>query len=205
MMIRKLLLPVGIGVAVFLAGCSKKDETPPTVPTVTIENLKVAHACAVKRSMWYAAAAKVADRDRLANLAALLRAISKSESIHASLHEQLLVSRNQGTDTSKAAGLPLGSTRQALKMATSLEQTEFEGLYPPMVSAAVREGWPEAAVQFRHTGTADSGHFALMKSASERSGTVPVRLYRICTGCGKIVYDLETSCPVCKGTAFEPS
>lgn len=204
MMIRKLFLPVGIGVAVFLASCSKKEETPP-VPTVTIENLKVAHACAFKRSEWYAAAAKEADRERFGNLAALFRAISKSESVHASLHEQLLVSRNQGTDTSKAACLPLGTALQALKMASSLERTEFEGLYPPMVSAAEREGWHEAAQQFRHTAAADSGHLALFKVADKRSGTVPKRLYRVCAGCGNVVYDLETACAICTGTAFEPS
>ncbi|MEK6651211.1 MAG: ferritin family protein [Bacteroidota bacterium] len=204
MMFQKLLLPIGIGVAVLLGGCSKEAQAPP-IPTVTIENLKVAHACAFKRSLWYASAAKVADRERLGNLAALFRAISKSESVHASLHEQLLVSRNQGTDTSRAACLSLGTIWQALRMASSLERTEVEGLYPPMVSAAQREGWPEAAQQFRHTGSADSGHLALIKEADDRAGTVPLRSYRICTGCGTIVYGQETACPVCSGTAFEAS
>src|SRR5512137_2844110 len=80
-------------------GC--KSNEPPPKPVATIENLKVAHACAFKRSMWYGMAADAAEKERLGNLAMMFRAISRSEAIHASLHEQLLQSKTQSTDTSK--------------------------------------------------------------------------------------------------------
>lgn len=187
---------------VIVNGCSKQPETPP-VPAVTIENLKVAHACAFKRSLWYTAAASAAESERLGNLAMMLRAVSRSEAIHASLHEQLLSSKGVSTDTSKASCLPLGSTRQALKMGVSLERTQFEGLYPPMVAAAVKEDWPEAAEQFRRAVTVDSGHFTYLKEASDRNGTVPMRAYRVCGGCGFLSTGSEASCVVCASTAFE--
>lgn len=180
MMIRKLLLLFGAGAAFLLTGCSKEAETP-TIPTATIENLKVAHACAFKRSMWYAEAAKVANVERMGSLAALFRAVSRAEAIHASSHEQLLTSKGQSTDTSKATCLPLGTTRQALKMGLSLERTEYEALYPPMISTAKSEGWTEAMEQFRLTGLADSVHIRFFRDASNRDGTIPMRTYHICT------------------------
>lgn len=185
-----------------VAGCSKDSEAPP-VPTATIENLKVAHACAFKRSMWYANAALEADRERLGNLAAMFRAISRSEAIHAANHERLLVSKNATTDTSKAACLPLGTTRQALKMAQSLERTQIEGLYPPMVATAVKESWPEAAEQLRQAGLVDADHMAFMKEAADRSGTVPMRAYRVCSTCGHIDLSTDSTCAVCNATTFE--
>jgi rubrerythrin len=184
------------------AGCSKETEAPP-VPTATIENLKVAHACAFKRSVWYASAALEAERERMGNLAAMLRAISRSEAIHAANHERLLASKNATTDTSKAACLPLGSTRQALKMAQSLERTQIEGLYPPMVSTAVKEGWPEAAEQLRQAGLVDADHMAFMKEAADRNGTVPMRSYRVCSACGHIDVGSDTTCAICQATTFE--
>lgn len=187
---------------ILAAGCSKESEAPP-VPTATIENLKVAHACAFKRSMWYANAALEAERERLGNLAAMLRAISRSEAIHAANHERLLLSKDATTDTSKAACLPLGTTRQALKMAQSLERTQIEGLYPPMVATAVKESWVEAAEQFRQAGLVDADHMALMKEAADRSGTVPMRTYRICSTCGHIDVGTDTTCTICKATTFE--
>jgi hypothetical protein len=51
--------------------------------------------------------------------------------------------------------------------------------------------------------SADSGHFALYKVADKQTGSLPLRMYRVCSGCGTVVYDLETECRVCKGTAFE--
>src|SRR5512145_2829145 len=102
MMIRNLLLFFGAVGALLFAGCSKDADTPP-LPTATIENLKVVHACALKRSMWYEAAAQEAEVERMGNLALLFRAISRSEAIHATLHERLLASKGQTTDTSKAA------------------------------------------------------------------------------------------------------
>lgn len=202
MMIRNLLLFLGAACAILFAGCSKEADAPP-LPTATIENLKVAHACAVKRSLWYDAAANEADLERMGNLALLFRAISRSEAIHASLHEQLLASKGQATDTSKASCPPLGNTRQAMKMALSLERTEYEGLYPPMVSTAKREGWIEAMEQLSRTGSADSGHMTLMREASERSGTVPIRQYHICTSCGAVTVNADSSCTICGGGVFE--
>ncbi len=202
MRIHTRLVPSIVAGCVLLATCSKQPDTP-AIPTVTIENLKVAHACAFKRSLWYDAAAKEAETERLGNLAALFRAVSRSEAIHAALHEQLLLSKNATTDTSKAACLPLGTTRQALKMAQSLERTEYEGLYPPMVAAAVKESWPEAAEQFRRATIVDSGHLTYLKEAADRNGTVPMRSYRICTQCGHIDAGTDSTCAVCSGTAFE--
>lgn len=187
---------------VLIAGCSEQPETPP-VPTATIENLKVAHACALKRSVWYGAAANEADAERLGNLAAMFRAISRSQGIHASRYEQLLLSKGASTDTSKAACPPLGTTRQALKMAQSLERTQVEGLYPPMISAAVKESWPEAAEQFRLAGLVGAGHQTYLEEAADRNGTVPMRAYRVCTTCGQIVAETDTTCAVCSATAFE--
>lgn len=182
--------------------CSRQPEAP-RVPTVTIENLKVAHACAFKRSVWYLAAADEAEAERLGNLAAMFRAISRSQAIHASQYERLLLSKNAATDTSKAVCPPLGTTRQALKMGQSLERTQVEGLYPPMISAAVKESWPEAAETFRHAGVVGATHQSFLKEAADRNGTVPMRSYRICRGCGHMTVGEETTCAVCSASAFE--
>ncbi|MCU0453116.1 MAG: hypothetical protein MUE68_05625 [Bacteroidetes bacterium] len=187
---------------VLIAGCSKQPETP-SLPTATIENLKVAHACAFKRSAWYAAAANEADADRLGNLAVMFRAVARSQAIHAARYEQLLLSKSATTDTSKSACPPLGTTRQALKMAQSLERTQVEGLYPPMVATAVKESWPEAAESFRHAGLAGATHQSLLKEAADRNGTVPMRQYRICSACGNILLGPDTTCTVCSANAFE--
>lgn len=184
-----------------MVGCKKNDT--PIKPTATIENLKVAHACEFKRARWYGEAAVEAEHERLGNLAMMFKALSRSEEIHASLHEGLLKAKGESTDTSKAACPPLGTWRQALKMAGSLERTEIEGLYPAMAKSAEQEHWLEAAQQFTSVRQADSDHAAMIAQAAERSGTVPIQTYEICTTCGKVLLNNEAACPVCKGTTFE--
>ncbi len=131
-----LLLPA-VGV-LLLAGCKSEPEQPPK-PETTIENLKVAHAAAYHRAVYYAQAGAQANSERLENLGALYAAIARSEEIHAAGHEAMLTLQGEETDTTKSPPLPLGSVRQSLKMGVSLETTETQGLYPAMARAAVAE------------------------------------------------------------------
>src|SRR3990170_3312728 len=87
------------------AGCKSEPEQPPK-PEMSIENLKVIHAVSFRRAEYYAAAGVLAEHERLGNLAALYRAIARSEQVHAAGHEALLKAKQESTDTTKSPRLP---------------------------------------------------------------------------------------------------
>lgn len=193
-----------IALTLVMAGCSS-EQPQPARADASIENLKTAHAVSFRRSEYYRDAAVLAQKERLGNLAALYRALARSEEIHTSGHELLLLGQKAGTDTTKSPHLPLGSMRQVLKMGLSLETTETRGIYPPMIVTAAKENWAEAGTQFEQYKKADERHLELLSDAHAKNGVLSIHRYCVCQTCGYVAVDQDTAtaCPVCAKNVWE--
>lgn len=193
------MLVVGILIIVVVDGCQKKsDATTSSKPLVTTENLQTAYGSAKKRALWYSRFVQSADKEKLTNVAFLFRAIAHSEEVHAANHAMLLRSRGIEPKDQPIDSIPVGVTRQSLKMALSSESFECESLYPSMIRAAEVEKWPEVATQFKQTRNADARHAELLKQASDYAGNISRVTYYVCPGCGYIVTSEKTElCPIC--------
>lgn len=193
------LLVVGILVIIVVDACQKKPgDTASLKSLVTTENLQTAYGSSKKRALWYSRFVQTADKEKLTNVALLFKAVARSEEVHAANHAMLLRSRGIEPKEQPIDSVPVGVTRQSLKMALSTESFECESLYPRMIRTAEVERWPEAATQFRQTKDADARHAELLKQASDYAGNISRATYYICPGCGYIVTSEETEhCPIC--------
>jgi rubrerythrin len=192
------LLVAGI-LIIIVEGCqNKSDDTASSKSLVTIENLQTAYSSAKKRALWYSRFVQTADKEKLTNVALLFNAIARSEEIHAGNHAMLLRSRGIEPKEQPIDSVPMGVTRQSLKMSLSTESFECESLYPSMIRTAGVEKWSEVATQFKQTKDADARHAELLKQASDYGGNISRVTYYICPGCGYIVTSERTElCPIC--------
>jgi rubrerythrin len=192
-------LVVGIVIIVLGGSCQKKsDDAGSAKSLVTTQNLQTSYGSAKKRALWYSRFVQAADKEKLTNVALLFKAIARSEEVHAANHAVLLRSRGIEPIEQPIDSVPLGVTRQSLKMGLSMESFECESLYPSMIRTAEIEKWPEVATQFRQTKEADARHAELLKQASDYAGNISRVTYYICPGCGYIVTSEKTElCPIC--------
>jgi rubrerythrin len=182
-----------------LPACQKKPQSAnPASARATIANLQTSYSCAKKRLLWYSRFSENAEKEHLSNVAALFKAIARSEEIHAANHANLLRMAGVEAREQPIDSIPMGVTRQSIKMALSMESFECESLYPSVLRAAEAEKWLEAATQFKQTKGADARHQTLLKQASEFSGNMARTTYYICPGCGYIATTEQTElCPIC--------
>jgi len=182
-------------------GCKKGEDTPQTKPPITIDNLQVAYGAAMKRVDWYQKYARKAEREGLRNVAQLLRAIVRSEEIHAANHAKFLKDRGFEPRAPQIDSIPIGSTRQHLKSALSTESIEFESMYPNLIRTAEFEQIAEVVDQFKQCRDVDMRHAELLKDAIDRNANIPRVTYFMCPACGYLMTSEKTEeCPVCHMT-----
>jgi rubrerythrin len=162
------------------------------MPT-TKENLEAAFSGESQAYQKYAAFAKAAEKEGLANIAKLFRTTAEAERIHAEGHLKAMDK--------------VGSTLENLEAAIAGETYEFEDMYPPMYEQAVTEGH-KAKKMFGYALEAEKVHAELYQKAlqavKEGKDLDEVTIY-LCPICGYI--ELATppeKCPVCgvKGSTF---
>jgi rubrerythrin len=193
---------------VLLTGCSKKDEPKQeakveqkgeTKATATIENLKLAYTSELKHAAWYEAYAKQAQKEGIAEVAAMFRALSQSEKLHADNMGNLLKGRGFEPVAATIENPPPGKTKQYLKAASSSEGVEAESMYPAFAKAANDEKDSVAAELFTETLGADQRHGRLLKKAIESEVSISALPYMMCPKCGYIKgSDKDTECRICK-------
>jgi rubrerythrin len=193
---------------VWMTGCSKSDEQKQEAKveqkgeakaTATMENLKLAYTSELKHAAWYEAYARQAQKEGLAEVAAMFRALSQSEKLHADNMGSLLKARGVEPAAATIQDPPAGKTRQYLKAASSNEGVEAESMYPPFVKAANDEKDSAAAELFTETLGADQRHGRLLKKAIESEVSISALPYMMCPKCGYIKgSDRDTECRVCK-------
>ncbi len=154
----------------------------------TTDNLKTAFAGESEANRKYLAFADQADRDGLAQVARLFRAVAAAETIHAHAHLRAM-------DGVKA-------TLENLQEAMAGEEYEFTEMYPPMVEAAKEEGHKRAERSMTHALEVEKIHHALFQEAvaAVTSGAdLPDAPLRVCPVCGHtVIGDAPDQCPVCK-------
>jgi rubrerythrin len=196
------IIPFGVAllmIAFFMYGCEQKaPEQQAPKQTITNENLQTAYSKQTRHSFMYAKFIKVADKEKLPNVANLYRAISRSEEIHAKNHAALLRERGFEPREPQFDSVALGTIVQSFKMAISSEEIETESMFPNLIRSAGLEQDTVALNQFQQTMEADNRQTELFKDASDHLGKIPKVPYLLCPGCGYIITSESTEeCPVC--------
>lgn len=193
------------GIVLVLSGC-KKEEPAPVTQKVTVDNLQTAYGAALKRVTWYSRFIAKAEKERLPNVANLFRAVVRSEQIRMANHAKLLKSFGVDPQPPVIDSIAVGTTVQALKMASSTEAIQAESMYPNLLRTAILEEVADAVDQFKQGRDVDTRHNELFKEAEGRMGNIPKVKYLICPQCGYILTSEKTEeCPVChtKNDKFE--
>ncbi len=203
-----LIVVLTMSLFVSFNGCSKKEEPKQQAKveqkqegkaTATIENLKLGYSSEVKHASWYETFAKQAQKENKVEVAAMFRALSQSEKVHADNLANLLKARGVEPVAPTVEAPPAGKTKQYLKMALSSEGVETESMYPAFVQKAELEQDSVAAQMFKQTLGADERHGRLLKRAMEQETNISRLPYMMCPKCGYISgSDKDEECRVCK-------
>jgi rubrerythrin len=189
-------------------GCSKKEEPKEQAKveqkrmgkaTATNENLKLGYSSELKHASWYETFAKQAQKEHKVEVAAMFRALSQSEKLHADNLENLLKARGVEPVAPIVEAPHAGTTKQYLKSAASSEGVETESMYPAFIQKAKDEQDSVATELFTQTLKADERHGRLVKKAMDSETGISTLPYMMCPKCGYIKgSDKDTECRVCK-------
>ena len=154
----------------------------------TQDNLQEAFAGESQANRKYLAFGEQAQRDGLAMVAKLFRAVAAAETLHAHAHLRAM-------DGVK-------DTLANLKGAMAGEAHEFTHMYPPMLEQAKAEGHKRAERSMFQALEVEKVHYDLFKQAIEAVSAgkdLTSAMVRICPVCGHtVIGDAPHECPVCK-------
>ena len=197
-----LLASVLLTILGSLSGCKNNDKSNEAKPEVTFHNLQTAYGREMRISREYFLFAQKAEKDRYSAIAALYRAASKSEQIHAEMAAALLRMKGVAVNPFRPDSITIGTIAQTLHLAISDEGLETESMYPNLARTAEQEKFTEAAESFRRTLVADKRHVELFKEALDRKGYVMKVQYSVCPECGYIITTEKVDeCPGCHAKA----
>ena len=151
----------------------------------TVENLQAAYNGESNASARYTAFAKKADEEGYKSVAALFRAASASEAIHAKRFAAVL--QSGGIEAKATSVKPVvGTTEENLKTAIAGETKEFKDTYPKAVAAATKKGDAGAAKLFSDTLAVETKHAQLFSEAAADLLTwrEKGKTFLVCTTCG---------------------
>lgn len=194
-----VLVCAAISFAALAAGCQKAEqpkEEPKTL--VSIENLQTAYARETKQSHMYGLFSPRAGKEKYKGVAAMYKALERSENIHAAMHASMM--REHGVEPAavKYDSIVVGTTMQTVKMALSFEELEFGSMYPNLTRTAEQESFKEGVDRFTMIHAVEERHLELLRGAQDKAGSIGVK-YLVCPGCGYIITaDQTEECPVCK-------
>lgn len=154
----------------------------------TLDNLKEAFAGESQANRKYLAFGEQAERDGLAMVAKLFRAVAAAETLHAHAHLRAM-------DGVK-------DTVANLEEAMAGEEHEFTCMYPPMLAEAQAENHPRAVRSMTYALEVEKVHYELFKqalAAAKAGQDLSRQAVRICPVCGHtVIGDAPHECPVCK-------
>ena len=172
---------------------------------MTVDNLRSAFCGESQAHMRYAVYAQQAEKEGLANVSRLFRAIAWAELIHASNHFRVLRNEKGAAVTVAHAGFGIGSTVENLQVAIDGEEFEVNEMYPAYKAVATLQGERGAQRSFDWAYHAEQTHSALFqkaKAAVESSRDYEIGPVQICSLCGHtVIGDAPELCPICNATA----
>jgi rubrerythrin len=159
----------------------------------TVGNLQAGYHGESNASAQYTAFAKKADEEGYKSVAALFRAASASEGIHAARFADVL----------KAAGVEpkmtletveVKTTEENIKAAIAGETGEFTDIYPKAMAAATAKGDATAAKSFKDALTAEKNHakFYAEAAANLLTWKDAGKSFLVCMTCGYTITSSDT-------------
>jgi rubrerythrin len=153
----------------------------------TNENLQAAFAGESQASRKYLYFAEKADRDGHPQIAALFRAASEAETVHARNHLNAMNG--------------VGPAADNLKEAINGEHYEFTEMYPGFINQAKTEKNSKAEISFNWANKVEQIHHGLYQQALkdvEAGKKKELKPYYVCEKCGNTVEgEAPDKCPVC--------
>ena len=129
----------------------------------THQNLKAAFAGESQANRRYLYMAKIAEKEGLAEVAALFKHSAEGETGHALRHLMFLAERAGDP----ATGMPLGDTRTNLVSAVAGETYEYTDMYPQFAAVAREEGFDDIAAWFETLAKVERFHAGRFQEALE--------------------------------------
>lgn len=166
----------------------------------TLDNLQAAFNGESNANAKYAAFAVKADEEGYKSVAALFRATSLSESIHAKKHAAAI--KKLGAEPMAEIGKPdVKSTQENLEAALAGETYEKETMYPAFIKLALAEKKPQAVKSFKGALAAEVEHAKLYKQALAEldAWKAAGKEFSVCQVCGYTLLSDPAllKCPVC--------
>lgn len=197
-MIRKTMAGL-LGAAAVFAGVSFDMLAEGVAGKTTLENLQAAFNGESNAKSRYDAFAAKADEEGYKSVAALFRAASKSESIHAAKHADVIkkLGAEPKANIEKAE---VKSTKENLEAALKGETYEKETMYPAFIKQAEAEKNAAAALSFKGAMAAEVEHAKLYAQANKEldSWKAAGKVFLVCTVCGYTTTDQNIKqCPIC--------
>ncbi|MBI5022490.1 MAG: rubrerythrin family protein [Ignavibacteriales bacterium] len=168
-------------------------------PEATLQQLQTVYGKTIQRTIIYKAFLQEAEKNKLSSIAKLFRALLRSEEIHSQNNLILMQKHDIKPAATKAENIIVGTWRQTLKMALSMEEFAVNSLYPTLIKMADCEKCVEAVKQFRAVQDAERKHAELLRYALTQGKEMPLLTYKVCPCCGYLQTTEEiTECPACK-------
>jgi rubrerythrin len=166
----------------------------------TLENLQAAFNGESNANAKYTAFAVKADEEGFKSVAALFRATSASEAIHAKKHAAAI--KKLGGEPKADIGKPeVKSTKENLEAALAGETYEKDTMYPEFIKTATAEKKKGAIQSFKGAMAAEIEHAKLYKQAlDELDAWKPAgKEFMVCQVCGFTILSSPAllKCPVC--------
>jgi rubrerythrin len=154
----------------------------------TIENLKSAYRNEVNANSQYAAYSQKAKEENMLQVAILYSAISKSESIHARNHKEILLKMGI-TPEDFSPKFELKSTIENLQISIQGETNESTNIYIDYIAMAEKEGMKDAKKSFTWAMNAEMKHTgyytAALAAVTDNRVSSLADSYLVCPVCGQ--------------------
>ncbi len=188
-------------IAVMCLGCSDvKEAAEAGAGKATLENLQAAFNGESNAKAKYEAFAVKAEEEGYKSVAALFRAASQSEGIHAKKHAAVIT--GMGAEPKAEIAKPdVKSTKENLEAALAGETYEKETMYPEFIKQAEAEKNRAAVRTFRGAMLAEVEHAKLYKQALAEldAWKAAGKEFMVCQVCGytEMSNPALVKCPVC--------
>lgn len=177
-------------------------------PAKTIENLKNVVVSEQNAAVRYGAFSIQAREEGFHNIANLLRAIARSEEIHAEYQRKVLSEYGENISVPVDSVPKVGSTLENLKTSLRVEEYESQTVFPIFMRVAANEGMSEAELFFQWVAAVANRHAeycckALEKLEKEGSDRNVVNSWSVCPRCGcpYSTVSLTETCDLCETEA----
>ena len=195
----KQLLAIFVVGAVLCAGMAFNVKAEDYSGKTTLENLQAAFNGESNAKSRYEAFAAKADEEGYKSVAALFRAASKSESIHAEKHSAV-IKKMSAEPKAEIVKPEVKSTKENLEAALKGETEERDNMYPAFIKQAEKDKESGAVRSFKGALAAEVEHAKFIKQALSEldSWKNSGKEFLVCIICGYMTMDPQLKkCPVC--------